>query len=193
MHQIPRRRAHVLNRPGPDGDGEQHHVGRGEAGDGDGAQQGALLLPCAAVERSGVVGDEAIAEPLHRIDEARCIARRAPPGEREPPGREVDPCGSHARLARERLFDLPHALATVDAVHEEAQRVAAVPRLDVWSERAGRSGMWLRERHQRTHSRWLANHGLADAFGLHPQVPIAGVGQRDQGAIAPGALGRQQD
>ena len=54
---------------------------RGEARDGDGAQQVALLPPRAGIERGRVVGDEAIAQPFHRIGEVRRIARRPPPGQ----------------------------------------------------------------------------------------------------------------
>ena len=69
----------------------------------------------------GVEGDRLITVPFQALDECGAQLPRAAPGERQAPGREVDPRVLHLRDSAELAFDAGNAGAAVDAFNHEIE------------------------------------------------------------------------
>ena len=125
-------RPHALVESDPDGDGVEHDVGRGEAGDGQGAQQGAAGAVVGGGDGGGVEGHQPVAEPLDRGDEVGGFGLRAAPGQAQAAGGHVHPAFEQAGFARKHLLNEPDAGAALQAVEREGQGVRPVrPGFDV--------------------------------------------------------------
>ena len=89
VQQVSGGRPHVLEGPGPNRHGQQHHVAGGKTGHRQGAQQESFFPPVAAGELLGVERDGPIAEPLQERHVVPSALGRPGPGHRETARGEV--------------------------------------------------------------------------------------------------------
>ena len=132
VQQVARGGAHVVQQAadlaGPDADRQQHHVDRGEAGDREGSDQGAIGAVARGGERRRVEWHQAVAETFDRIDQ-RCGAfGGAAPCQAQAARGHVDAAGQHVGFAREDRLDQPDAGAALQAVDRQDEFVRAVGR-----------------------------------------------------------------
>ena len=134
MQQPDGRRAdavrHAAALAGPDADRDQHHVTRGEPGDGQGSQQrppGAVLRGC---QSRGVEWHQAISQRLDPCDQAVSVFGRAAPRQAQTAGGHVDTARQYARFLRQHLFDQPDAGAAQQTVDGERQLLGAISSAD---------------------------------------------------------------
>ncbi len=122
VEQRARRLAHRTVMARPDGDREQHDVGRGEARDRQGAQEIARLAIVLRRDGERVVGRETEAERRHQPGMGVGLGRRAAPGERQAPRRQVHARLRDGRVAGQQALDQPDAGRAVESVDQQFER-----------------------------------------------------------------------
>ena len=127
VEQLARGGAHRAVMAGPDGDRQQHDVGRGEARDGQRAQQRPRFAVLGTGGRDHVVGGRPEAERCHQADMLVGGGGRAAPGERQAPGRQMHARAQHVGMARQQALDQPHAGGAVEAVDQQFELALAGP------------------------------------------------------------------
>ena len=110
----------------PDGNGEQHDVGRREARHRHGAQKLTGLAIVAGGCRNGVVGRQPEAQGCDQAGMAGGVGDRSPPRERQPPCRQMYPRARDRGVACQQALDQPDAGGAVEPVDQQLERCSSV-------------------------------------------------------------------
>ena len=122
--------ARGIGSAGPYRDRQQHHIGGGETGDGEGAQQHALfVIVLGHPGLARVEGPRAIAQFQQVVDQRLRLKAAVLPGDRYPPASEVDTNAGNARNRHQAGFDLRNGVRRSDLRRHKFDAFQARPRI----------------------------------------------------------------
>jgi hypothetical protein len=129
VQRLPRRLAHAG--AGPDGEGDDHHVQRAEAGEAERSQEPAALRILGGAQAGGGPRRRREAEPSQQGDEGVRPLRPAAPAQGQAMLAQRHAGFQHVRLGGQRLLDEPDAGAAMEAGEQHLDAAHRALRLDM--------------------------------------------------------------